>query len=616
METVLYIAILMIGYIAGAVSAGYILRNTRGPGLAESEAEFAGLKARLAERDKLLAECRVSLEAAHGEQTRLQDELKAECERRAVVEEKAGRVPGLEELMSVKDQAIAILNVEISELKARHASLMTRMDDAVKGGEEKAHFLDEIQKRMNEALSRVAAEAVAQAQQVAQPVAEGERLVLPNFEESLKPVQEALARMEQERASAHAALAEQVRVLAESQARPQAEVSIQPLQESLAKLEQERANELTALTEQVRALAESQAKPQVEVSMQPLQESLARLEVERTSQLTALSEQIRALAEAHAQSKNGADPEAGRRQLEEAVKPLRESLERFEQERTTSFGALTEQVRALADTQSRLHAETAHLTRALKIPAGRGRWGEVQLQRVVELAGLSEHCDFSPSGEVSDLMIHLPSQREIVVNAKVPLTSYFEALEAPTDDERNERLKAHAAAVRAHLEALSMMLPPEAEFAVAFMPGETFLSAAVEQDPALLEDGVKSKVLLATPTSLIALLKAVSFGWSQERLARNAQDISELGRVLYDRLEVLTSHFDEMRRSIESSVDAYNRAAGVLEGQVLTGARRFKELGATTSEEFAGPEAVEVLPRALMAAHEPVLAGAAESSGD
>ncbi len=308
------------------------------------------------------------------------------------------------------------------------------------------------------------------------------------------------------------------------------------------------------------------------------------------------------------------DLEARQAAIDNIVKPLKEALETFRAqygEIRTQYGQLGEQLRSLASDQQKLQAEAARLAQALRSPTVAGHWGEIQLRRVVEMAGMLEYCDFieQPAGGDGgrlrpDLIVRLPNQRQVVVDAKAPLRAYLEAVEIADETARTQKLREHAAQLRRHVDQLSQkqywdQFSPAPEFAVLFLPGEAFFAAALASDPELIQYGAERRILIATPVTLIALLQAVAHGWREARLAENARQISELGRTLYDRLRTLAQHLEELRKALGTAVEAYNRAVGSLESRVLVAARRFQELGAAAGDEIRVLEPVDREPRQL-----------------
>jgi len=313
----------------------------------------------------------------------------------------------------------------------------------------------------------------------------------------------------------------------------------------------------------------------------------------------------------------------GQRQeaIDGLVKPLAESLHRFDEHvrglettRQEAYTSIEGYIKVLTGTQEQLQRETASLVTALRVPQVRGRWGELTLKRVVELAGMSDHCDFTEQVTVDseagrqrpDLVVHLPGEREIVVDAKVALDAFLDAVSSDSEEQRSGALIRHAAQVRAHMVALAgknywEQFPKAPEFVVMFIPGESFFAAAVDVDRQLIEDALDKRVVLATPATLIALIRAVAFGWRQEQIAKNAQEISDLGKQLYDRMRVLAEHVTNVGGGLQKANEAYNKAVASIETRVLPAARRFKELGAATGDEIPALSPVETTPRTLLA---------------
>jgi DNA recombination protein RmuC len=313
------------------------------------------------------------------------------------------------------------------------------------------------------------------------------------------------------------------------------------------------------------------------------------------------------------------------RALQAVVDPLRSALQRTEQQvealerdRRDAFTTLRTQIEHLSRAQSTLQQETRNLVTALRRPEVRGRWGELTLRRVVELAGLSAHCDFIEQGSISgangtlrpDLVVQMPEGRQLVVDAKTPLDAYLDAIDAPSEELRLQALARHASQVEARVRELAgkaywRQFQCSPEFAVLFLPGDQFLSAALGSRPELLENAIRGGVIIATPSTLIALLKTVAYGWRQAAVTQNAIEIRDLGQELHRRLLNFVEHLDRSGRALSKAVEAYNSAIGSLERQVLPGARRFNELGATIEGPLAAPEPIEQLVRELTAEREP-----------
>lgn len=391
-----------------------------------------------------------------------------------------------------------------------------------------------------------------------------------------------------------------------------------------------------------RALSRGQAAAQVSAAQARLEAERAaaeqRLADMRTAQddtearLVALSRQALAdnsehlltlAAERFSQQRESAEHDLAQRQqaIESLVAPLQQSLAKVadqisvvERTRTEAYGALREQVSAMKETSELLRGETRQLVTALRAPQVRGRWGEHQLRRVVEVAGMVEHCDFSeqssvrtPDGEMlrPDLVVHLAGGRHVVVDAKVAIAGYLEAMDARDDTVRAERLKAHARHVKTHIDALAGKqywehLEPSPDFVVMFVPAEVFLNAALEEDPALLEYAFERNVVVATPATLVALLRTVAYSWRQEALAANARDVYALGKELHARLSTMGGHVSTLGKQLKGAVDAYNKTVSSLESRVLVQARRFTDLK-VSDDELVSPPQVEIAPRAVQA---------------
>lgn len=350
---------------------------------------------------------------------------------------------------------------------------------------------------------------------------------------------------------------------------------------------------------------------EVERLSRELAESDAELDRERTTgaERGARVAELEAMLAAEKRAGEGA-AETFRALSAEALGRFDQKIGELERLRAEAFGSMAERLQGLATGQASLERETAKLVNALRSPAARGRWGEIQLQRVVEMAGMLAHCDFTTQvvmeGEDGklrpDLIVHLPNRRCVVVDAKAPLEAYLEALETTDEESRRARLVDHARQLRAHVQKLSArgyarQLDEAPEFVVLFLPGEAFFGAALEHDPSLIEAGAAANVILASPTTLIALLRAVAYGWRQEEMEKNAREVSRLGRDLHDRLTTLAGHLEKLRRGLDQAVESYNAAVGSFEGRILPAARRFKELGAGGDEEIPSLKVVESTTR-------------------
>jgi DNA recombination protein RmuC len=396
------------------------------------------------------------------------------------------------------------------------------------------------------------------------------------------------------------------------------------------------------LTERLRAREEETLRLTTELAALRTRESdlraqLARVETALSAEREAhgrLANEFKALS-AEALSKNSDEflklaretfgklhqqsaDELGKRQqaIDALVKPLKESLEKvdakigeIEKVRANAYGQLSEQLKSLGTAQVSLQAEASKLTTALRSTTTAGTWGELQLRRVVEMSGMSSYCDFVEQQAAGafrpDLIVRLPGGQQIVIDAKAPNDAYREAANASDEHVRTAKLAEHAAKVRSHIDALGAknyweQFQPSPEFVVLFLPGDQFLSGALQGDPSLIDRAIGKKVLLATPATLIALLKAAAYGWRQEDVSKNAQVIADLGRALYDRIANFADNLDKVGRSLETANKAYNSAVGSFEQTLLPGARKFQELGAKGAKDLAQPAAIEATPRDVL----------------
>lgn len=395
---------------------------------------------------------------------------------------------------------------------------------------------------------------------------------------------------------------------------------INALRAELDRLRQEKVRAETRVDEAMRNVAEQ--KELLNDARTKFSETFKALSVDalRSNNQAFLDAAKRSLDTIVADAKG--DLGKRREAIEGLVKPLSDSLVRYhsmlrevEGKREKAYGSLREQLESLARVHQQLQKETGDLVTALRTPQVRGRWGEMTLHRVVELAGMSEHCDFteqvsiaSESGRLRpDMVIHLPGNRQIVVDSKVSLDAYLTAISADSEEARQLQLGRHAAQTRTHMEQLASkaywdQFERTPDMVVMFIPGESFFGTALEYDRSLLEDGMSKRVVLATPTTLIALLRAVAYGWRQEQIARNAQEISDLGKELYDRLRTLAEHFVNMGKGLDRANRSFNSAVGSLESRIFPSARRFRDLGISSKSDIPEVAPLEGTPRMLNAA--------------
>jgi DNA recombination protein RmuC len=418
--------------------------------------------------------------------------------------------------------------------------------------------------------------------------------------------------------------------LAEGQARESrlaaAEAVVDELKKQLTQRDLEAGDLRAALaTEQTqRAQAEARwasARQNIDEQRRLLDDAQARLgDTFKALSVDALRDSNTAFLQL-AQRALVAELEPRQQAMDGLVRPLTDALRRYEEQvrqlevkGQQAYGSVEKQLEMLASRSAELQRETNNLVTALRAPQVRGRWGEITLHRVVELAGMTEHCDYLEQVTVEgdagrlrpDMVVRLPNGREVIVDAKVPLVAYLDALSAPTDDDRQAALTRHGQQVRHHMNALSVKAYWEEfakapAFVVMFIPGESFVAAAAHADPALIEDGMAKGVVVATPTTLIALLHAIAFGWRQEQVAENAERLRTLGGELHDRIQKFAEHLERVGVALGRATGAFNDAVGSLEHRVLPSARRFRELGASAGAEIAPMKSVDVQPRSLTA---------------
>ncbi|MCM2273410.1 MAG: DNA recombination protein RmuC [Candidatus Didemnitutus sp.] len=381
-----------------------------------------------------------------------------------------------------------------------------------------------------------------------------------------------------------------------------------------------------ALAERARLAAEQLAAAQTELAA--LRQQLSALETDRSRLDTLLTAEREALSRAQTQFTDtfkalAADALRDNRSEfikhagDSLVKPIKESLDKvgtkigeIEKDRATAYGSLSEQLKKLADTSTTLQSETTKLSRSLRSTSTAGRWGELQLQRVVELAGMVENVDFiqqTATGEVRpDMIVRLPGGKSIAVDAKAPMQAYLEALEAADESVRKAKFTEHARAVRGHIDALGnksywKSIQPSPEFVVLFIPGEAFYSAALRYEPDLFERGTSVGVILASPATLIALLKAAAYGWKQEALSKNADEIRRLGLELHERVAAVADNLDTLGQRLTQAVSAYNSTISSVEGRVLVTGRKLEKLGSGSEKKIGEPRLIDETPKTLTA---------------
>ncbi|MDA1028386.1 MAG: DNA recombination protein RmuC [Bacteroidetes bacterium] len=384
------------------------------------------------------------------------------------------------------------------------------------------------------------------------------------------------------------------------------------LREEYAALKAKREQEIIGWEEKRRALVQSQEellKQFDSVSRKALDlNSATFLELAKTQVKQMITEVDAREEKRSLLMQNLVDP------LSKTLKQVSDHVQEVEKLRINAYSGLSEQVKGLLEAQSVIRKETNNLVNALRKPTVRGRWGEIQLKRVVEMAGLLDHCDFEEQHSVStengklrpDMLVHLPGGKLIVVDAKAPLSAYLEAIETNTEQEKDLLMIKHAEQIRVHVRQLSTkgyqdQFDTTPDLVILFLPGESFFYAALQHDPGLIEFGAENNVIIATPTTLIGLLRAVAYGWRQEQIAENAQKISRLGSELFDRLCTMADHLNKVGRDLGGAVTSYNKAVASMESRVLVSARKFKEMGSNSSGDLDELLPIETIPKQLSA---------------
>lgn len=387
------------------------------------------------------------------------------------------------------------------------------------------------------------------------------------------------------------------------------------IRQAWAEAQQARVTAETRMEDTARQLLEQ--KSSFDHTRQELMGSFQALSGEALKQNSEAFLKLAAVSFETLHVKSDSDLVQRQQAIDALVRPLQESLQRYaeevhvlEQSRQSAYGGLDQHLRSLVESQQRLQQETGNLVKALRAPTVRGQWGELTLKRVAELAGMVDHCDFVQQPSVTgdegrfrpDMVVQLPGGRQIIVDAKTVLSAYLEAHEAQNETHQTEALRRHAAQVKSRMDELSLkaywtQFDRAPEFVVLFLPGEQFLGAALDQNPRLIEEGFANGIVLATPATLIALLRAVAYGWRQERMATHAEEAGRLGKELYERMAVLAEHMNDVGQSLGKSVSAYNRAVGSLETRILPAARRFKELGVSSDRDIPVLGPTEIVPR-------------------